>query len=293
MHEQIVNLDIVISSHQGKVRDIYDLGDKLLIVTSDRISAFDVVFPDILPGKGVILNQIAAQIFKTTSDIVPNHFITDQVDEFPEAFRPFHSYLQGRSMLVKKLRVIPIECIVRGYISGSAWSEYQKARTIGGMPIEEDLQESQKFARPLFTPSTKATEGHDINISYGQMLGLMDRRIAEYIRDKSLELYAYAHAKLRAKGIVLADTKFEFGALGNEILLADEALTPDSSRFWDLSQYVVGTSPASFDKQIVRDYLTGTGWNKQAPAPHLPQEIIQKTLDKYRQIRDMIIGDNE
>ncbi|MDD4223431.1 MAG: phosphoribosylaminoimidazolesuccinocarboxamide synthase [Candidatus Cloacimonetes bacterium] len=292
MYKQIGELDIVLSSHQGKVRDIYDLGDKLLIVTSDRISAFDVVFPDPLPGKGVILNQIAAHIFKTTSHIVPNHFITDRVEEYPEQLQAFKDYLEGRSMLVKKLRVIPVECIVRGYISGSAWSEYQKTRSIGGLPIEEDLQESQAFAQPIFTPSTKASEGHDLNISYNQMRERMDTNIAEFIRDRSLELYSWAHAQLREKGILLADTKFEFGALGNEILLADEALTPDSSRFWDLSQYQVGQSPASFDKQIVRDYLSSTSWNKQPPAPHLPDDIVRKALDKYRQIRDMIIGDN-
>lgn len=291
MYQQLDNLDIVISSHQGKVRDIHDLGDKLLIVTSDRISAFDVVFPDPLPGKGVILNQIAAHIFKATSHIVPNHFITDRVEEYPPEFAPFHSYLSGRSMLVRKLRVIPIECIVRGYISGSAWSEYQQTRSIGGSHIAEDLRESQKFSVPLFTPSTKASTGHDVNISFEQMRQRMDPDIAEFIRAKSLELYEWAHAKLLDKGIVLADTKFEFGASGNDIFLADEALTPDSSRFWDLALYAVGKSPASFDKQIVRDHLLSTGWNKQPPAPHLPEEIVQKALAKYRQIRDLIIGE--
>lgn len=291
MHEQIKNLDIVFNSHQGKVRDIYDLGDKLLIVTSDRISAFDVVFPDPLPGKGIILNQIAAHIFKTTAEIIPNHFITDRADQFPEAFAPFHDYLKGRSMLVWKLRMIPVECIVRGYISGSAWSEYQKSHSIGGMPIEQDLRESGKFAQPLFTPSTKASEGHDINISFTQMREQMDAPIAEYIREKSLELYNWAHALLLEKGIVLADTKFEFGTLGNKILLSDEALTPDSSRFWDLASYLEGSSPASFDKQIVRDHLNSTGWNKQPPAPPLPGDIVEKTMAKYRQIRDMIIGE--
>ena len=293
MYDQIDNLDIVISSHQGKVRDIHDLGDKLLIVTSDRISAFDVVFPDPLPGKGVILNQIAAHIFKTTSQIVPNHFITDRVEDFPPEFAPYKSWLEGRSMLVQKLRVIPVECIVRGYISGSAWSEYQQSRSIGGRPIDEDLRESQKFAQPLFTPSTKASSGHDVNISFEQMKQRMDPAIAEFIQAKSLELYHWAHAKLLDKGIVLADTKFEFGAFGNQIILADEALTPDSSRFWDLSLYEVGKSPASFDKQIVRDHLLSSGWNKQPPAPRLPEDIVQKALDKYRQIRDLIIGDDQ
>ena len=196
-------------------------------------------------------------------------------------------------MLVRKLRVIPVECIVRGYISGSAWSEYHKSHTIGGMPIDEELRESQRFAQPLFTPSTKASEGHDVNISFEQMREHMDAGIAEFIKARSLELYAWAHAELLPKGIVLADTKFEFGTHGNQIFLADEALTPDSSRFWDLSQYQEGKTPASFDKQIVRDYLSATGWNKQPPAPHLPEEIAQKALDKYRQIRDLIIGESK
>lgn len=293
MYEQIGKLDIVLSSHQGKVRDIHDLGDKLLIVTSDRISAFDLVLPDPIPGKGVILNQIAAHIFKVTAAIVPNHFITDQVEDYPPEFELFHDYLRGRSMLVRKLRIIPFECIVRGYISGSAWSEYQKSRTISGMPVDPDLEEGQKLPQPLFTPSTKATEGHDMNISFALMEQRMDPIIAEFIREKSLELYAWAYAKLLKQGIVLADTKFEFGALGNRILLADEALTPDSSRFWDLKHHIVGNSPVSFDKQIIRDYLLATGWDRQSPAPRLPQEIAQKALDSYIKIRNMIIGENE
>jgi phosphoribosylaminoimidazole-succinocarboxamide synthase len=290
MHKEISNLPIVQASSQGKVRDIYDLGDKLLIVTSDRISAFDVVFPDPIPGKGVILNQIAVHFFKTTSHIVPNHFISDQMKDFPDEFKPFAAYLEGRSMLVKKMRIIPIECIVRGYISGSAWSEYQKSGSVGGMMLPEDMRESQKFPKPIFTPSTKATEGHDINISYREMLGYMDRSIAEFIRDKSLAMYEYAHELLHPRGIVLADTKFEFGTIGSEIFLADEALTPDSSRFWELSDYAVGKSPKSFDKQIVRDYLNTTGWNKKPPAPKLPDEIVAKALAKYEEIRDIILG---
>ncbi len=293
MYHKIGNLDIVLKSHQGKVRDIHDLGDKLLIVTSDRISAFDLVLPDLLPGKGVILNQIASHIFKATAMIVPNHFITDRIEDYPPELEPFQDYLRGRSMLVRKLRVIPFECIVRGYLSGSAWSEYQSSRTIGGMPVEEDLKESQKLPQPLFTPSTKADEGHDENISFAEMERRMDPDIAEFIRVKSLELYEWAHAKLLKQGIVLADTKFEFGASGDQILLADEALTPDSSRFWDLKHHALGSSPPSFDKQIVRDHLLASGWDKQPPAPRLPEEIAEKTLAKYRQIRDMIIGDND
>lgn len=290
MYDKISQLAVVKHSKQGKVRDLYDLGDTLLIVTSDRISAFDVVFPDPIPGKGKILNQIAVHFFRTTADIVPNHFISDKVQDYPKEFHEFQSYLDGRSMLVKKTRVIPFECIVRGYISGSAWSEYQKTGTVGGMLISEDLLESQKFLQPLFTPSTKASEGHDENISYRDMLGCMDEWIAVFLKNKSLELYNHAHQLLLRSDIVLADTKFEFGTIGNQIMLVDEVLTPDSSRFWPLDDYALGKSPISYDKQYLRDYLNSTGWNKQPPAPHLPQEVIQKTLAKYQQIRDIIIG---
>jgi phosphoribosylaminoimidazole-succinocarboxamide synthase len=291
MFEHLSKLPIVKQCSQGKVRDIYDLGDTLLIVTTDRISAFDVVLPEPIEGKGIVLNQIAVHWFKTTGSIVGNHFLSDKVEDYPEEFRPYQAYLAGRSMLVRKCRIIPIECIVRGYISGSAWSEYKKSQSIGGMLISEELQESQSFAQPIFTPSTKASEGHDINISYRDMLGYMDKNIAEFLKNKSLELYANAQAQLWEKGIVLADTKFEFGTIGNEIILADEALTPDSSRFWDRSEYAVGTSPKSFDKQIVRDYLLQTGWNKRSPAPQLPDEIKHQAMDRYLQIKKIITGD--
>lgn len=288
MHEQLSSLSTVRSSRQGKVRDIFDLGDSLLIVTSDRISAFDVVFPDPIPGKGVILNQIAVHIFKHTKHIVPNHLITDVVEEYPPELHPYKDYLEGRSMLVKKTRVIPFECIVRGYISGSAWSEYKKTGTVGGMLIAEEMKESQKFMQPLFTPSTKASEGHDVNISYREMLGHMDEKIAVFLKDKSLALYQFAHELLRKNRIILADTKFEFGTIGNEIILIDEALTPDSSRFWPAEDYAIGSNPPSYDKQYVRDYLIQIGWDKNPPAPKLPQEIIDGTLDKYRQIHKLI-----
>jgi phosphoribosylaminoimidazole-succinocarboxamide synthase len=288
MHEQLSTLSSVMDSRQGKVRDIYDLGDTLLLVTSDRISAFDVVFPDPIPGKGVILNQIAVHVFKHTSQIVANHFISDQVDDYPSEFHPFRAYLEGRSMLVRKTRVIPFECIVRGYISGSAWSEYKKTSTVGGMLIAEDMKESQKFSQPLFTPSTKASEGHDLNISYREMLGCMDEKIAVFLKDKSLALYHFAHDLLLKHNIILADTKFEFGTIGNRIVLIDEALTPDSSRFWAMDDYSIGSSPRSYDKQFVRDYLNGIGWDKTPPAPHLPENVIARTLEKYKQIMQLI-----
>lgn len=290
MHKEISELNIIKQSRQGKVRDIYDLGDTMLIVTSDRISAFDVVFPDPIPEKGKILNAISIHFFKTTSDIIPNHFITDIVDEYPAELHQFKSYLEGRSMLVHKTRVIPFECIVRGYISGSAWSEYTRTKTIGGMLIAEDMQESQKFTHPLFTPSTKVDDGHDENISYREFMSRMDESLAVYIKDKSVELYSRAHESLLKEGVILADTKFEFGTIGNKVMLIDEVLTPDSSRYWALDEYQIGTSPKSYDKQFIRDYLNQTGWDKQPPAPNLPEEVIMKTKEKYATIMKIITG---
>lgn len=291
MYQKISELEIVKNSKQGKVRDIYDLGNELLIVTTDRISAFDVVFAEEIPGKGMILNQIALHFFELTKDIVPNHLISARVQDYPAEFAEYRDYLEGRSMLVKKTRVIPFECIVRGYISGSAWAEYARNGTVGGMMVAEELKESQKFAHPLFTPSTKAEAGHDENISYRDMLNCMDERIAVFLKNKSLAVYNFAHEMLLKAGIILADTKFEFGTIGNKVYLVDEILTPDSSRFWPAECYEVGKSPASYDKQYIRDFLTQSGWNKQPPAPHLPDEVIRKTLDKYEQIRKIIIGD--
>lgn len=289
MHDEISKLPIVKHSRQGKVRDIYDLGDTLLIVTSDRISAFDVVFPDLIPDKGKILNAISVHFFTTTQDIVPNHYITDQVQEYPAELHPYQEYLAGRSMLVKKTRVIPFECIVRGYISGSAWSEYSRSCTIGGMLIAEEMRESQKFQHPLFTPSTKVEDGHDENISYRELLSRMDESIAVSLKNKALELYCHAHDLMLKEGIILADTKFEFGTCGNQVLLIDEVLTPDSSRFWALEDYEIGKSPRSFDKQYIRDYLNAQGWDKQPPAPHLPEDVISKTRDKYLAIHNIIL----
>jgi len=290
MHNEISKLAIVKESRQGKVRDIYDLGETLLIVSTDRISAFDVVFPDPIPDKGKILNAISAHFFKTTSDIVPNHFITDIVSEFPAELQKFRDYLDGRSMLVKKTRVIPFECIVRGYISGSAWKEYKRTNTIGGMLIAEEMQESQKFNHPLFTPSTKVEDGHDENISYREFMNRMDESLAVYIKDKSLELYSSAHDLLLKKGVILADTKFEYGTIGSQVLLIDEVFTPDSSRLWALENYEIGKSPDSFDKQFIRDYLENSEWDKQPPAPSLPAEVIEKTRQKYLAILKIITG---
>jgi len=291
MYEKLSQLGVVKQSRQGKVRDIYDLGDTMLLVTSDRVSAFDVVFPDLIPDKGIILNKIAVSIFRSTQHIVPNHLISDRVEDYPEEFQPFESYLRGRSMLVRKTRVIPFECIVRGYISGSAWSEYAKTGTVGGMLITEEMKESQKFSQPLFTPSTKAEEGHDINISYREMLGHMDQWIAELIKNKSLELYNFGHDMMLNHNVILAYTKFEFGTIGGEILLIDEALTPDSSRFWVVDEYEFGKSPKSFDTHFIRDHLLQSGWDKQPPAPHLPGNVISQTRAKYLQIYQIITGE--
>ncbi|NLK49990.1 MAG: phosphoribosylaminoimidazolesuccinocarboxamide synthase [Candidatus Cloacimonetes bacterium] len=292
MFETLKELDLVKQSRQGKVRDIYDLGEQLLLVTSDRLSAFDVVFPDPIPDKGRILNGIATSIFKATQHIVPNHFITDKVEEYPEEFHPFKEYLLGRSMLVRKTRVIPFECIVRGYISGSAWKEYAKTNTIGGMMITEEMQESQKFAKPLFTPSTKEEEGHDVNISYRDMLAHTDEWIAQFLKEKSIALYNFGHEMMLEQNIILADTKFEFGSLNGEIVLIDEALTPDSSRFWDVEDYEIGKSPRSYDKQFIRDYLIHSGWQSDTPAPSLPPDVIAQTREKYQQIYKIITKEN-
>lgn len=293
MHDKISELSIVKQSWQGKVRDVYDLGEKLLIVTSDRISAFDVVFPNLIPDKGKILNGISLHYFKNTAGIISNHLISADVKDYPTELHVFADYLQGRSMLVRKTRVIPFECIVRGYITGSAWSEYKKTNTVSGMLMPDGMQESQKFHVPLFTPSTKATEGHDENISFREMLARMDEKIAMVLKNKSLELYNYAHELLLKENIVLADTKFEFGTIGSEIILIDEVLTPDSSRFWDMDSYAIGKTPLSYDKQYIRDYLTNVGWNKQPPAPELPEEVIQKTREKYIQSYQIITGDRD
>lgn len=290
MLEKINELDLVKGHFKGKVRDIFDLGDKLLIVTSDRISAFDVVFPDQIPNKGKILNQISVFFFKKTEHLVKNHFITDKAEEFPEELIKFKELLEDRSMLVKKTRVVPFECIVRGYITGSAWGEYKKYGTVGGYMLSSNIKESQRFPEPLFTPSTKAETGHDENISFNEMKSRMDEDIADYLKEKSLDLYSFAHDFLLEKDIVIADTKFEFGTIGDDIILIDEILTPDSSRFWDRNEYQVGSSPKSYDKQYVRDYITKAGWDKNPPAPQLPEEVIEKTYEKYYEAYKAIVG---
>ncbi|TWI74350.1 phosphoribosylaminoimidazole-succinocarboxamide synthase [Desulfobotulus alkaliphilus] len=273
----------------GKVRDIYDLGDSYLMVTSDRLSAFDVVLPDAIPGKGRVLTTLSLFWFERMKRLVGNHIISGRVEDFPDVCRPHADYLRDRSMWVKKAEPLSIECIVRGYISGSGWKSYKKDQTVCGIHLPAGLQESEKLPEPLFTPSTKAEVGdHDINISFGEAVNLVGRETAEKVRDLSLTIYTEAADYARERGIIIADTKFEFGMADGEIILIDEVLTPDSSRFWPVDSYAPGFSPASFDKQIVRDYLETLDWNKQAPGPRLPEEIILKTASRYEEVLQLL-----
>jgi len=283
---------------RGKVRDTYDLGNLLLIIATDRISAFDSVLPCGIPGKGFVLNQLSAFWFKKTEEIVPNHLV-EMVDDvhcldsyLPARNRfPYPSYLAGRSMIVKKAKRIPIECVVRGYLSGSAWAEYQQHGTISGMPLPEGLEQSQELPQPLFTPTTKAESGHDEPLSTEEMKELAGEAIAEEVREKSMAIYSYAREYARARDIIIADTKMEFGLdENNTLILIDELLTPDSSRFWDTSLYVVGQSQPSYDKQPVRDWLVEAGWNKEPPAPMLPPEVVEATTERYQTAYQRLTG---
>ena len=267
---------------RGKVRDIYDLGENLLLVASDRISAFDVILPTPIPDKGKILTQLSEFWFSKIGDIVPNHFITTNVDQFPAVCQPHRSLLEGRSMLVKKSTPAPLECIVRGYLTGSGWKDYQKTGAVCGITLPPGLVEAARLDEPLFTPSTKAAVGdHDVNITLKDMIEKVGNIKAEKMRDASIAIYQRARALAETKGIIIADTKFEFGMEGDDILLIDELLTPDSSRFWPADEYRAGKTPNSFDKQFVRDYLLSLKWNMKPPAPELPPEIVKKTQDKY------------
>jgi phosphoribosylaminoimidazole-succinocarboxamide synthase len=266
---------------RGKVRDTYDMGDKLLFITTDRISAFDSILPTGIPGKGEVLNQMSAFWFRKTEHIIPNHMITADIEEYPEELKQYRDQIQGRSMIVKKAQRIDMECIVRGYLAGSGWAEYQKSGTICSMKLPAGLRESEKLPQPIFTPSTKAESGHDINISYGEMAGVVGQDLALELRDKTLAVYNFAESYARSKGIIIADTKMEFGILDGKVIIIDELLTPDSSRFWDVSSYEVGRSQPSLDKQFVRDWLEQSGWDKEPPAPPLPEDIAEKTAEKY------------
>jgi phosphoribosylaminoimidazole-succinocarboxamide synthase len=273
---------------RGKVRDIYELGDRLLIVATDRLSAFDVVLPTPIPDKGRVLTQLSVFWFDKLADVVPHHVIT--ATEFTGELAPYAESLRGRAMLVRKTDPAPIECVVRGYITGSGWKDYQKTGKICGIPLPAGLRESDRLPEPIFTPSTKATTGHDENISFEETVERVGRKLAERLRDTSLEIYRRAVEHAAARGIIIADTKFEFGLQEDQLIWIDEALTPDSSRFWPADQYQPGRSQPSFDKQYVRDYLEKIGWNKQPPAPALPPEVVQATTAKYREAYERITG---
>jgi phosphoribosylaminoimidazole-succinocarboxamide synthase len=269
---------------RGKVRDIYDFGDRLLLVATDRISAFDVVLPTGIPGKGKVLTALSAYWFRLTEDLLPNHLITTEVDAYPQACQPYREELQGRSMLVWKTKPLPIECVVRGYLSGSGWTEYQKAGSVSGITLPPGLLESCRLDLPLFTPSTKAEQGeHDVTITFDQAVSLLGRRPAEQVRDLSLKIYERARGYALERGIIIADTKFEFGLLDGRLFLIDEVLTPDSSRFWPADAYEPGRPQPSFDKQFVRDYLKSLPWAMKEPGPALPPDIVEQTRSRYQE----------
>ncbi|HEY3198303.1 MAG TPA: phosphoribosylaminoimidazolesuccinocarboxamide synthase [Nitrospirales bacterium] len=301
----LFDLPVLLESHfeglslktRGKVRDIYDLGEHLLMVTTDRISAFDVVLPEGIPGKGAVLTQLSVFWFRWLfeyEDILPNHLITTDVASYPAVCRPYRDMLNGRSMLVQKADPLPVECIVRGYLSGSGWADYQRTGAVCGQLLPTGLLESQKLPEPLFTPSTKAEQGqHDLNIPFQEMEAAVGKELAKTVSEASLKIYQRAAAYAREKGIIIADTKLEFGvdpSTGQPILI-DEVLTPDSSRFWPLAGYAAGHPQPSFDKQFVRDYLTSIKWNKTPPAPHLPEDVIRQTSRRYREAYDLLTSD--
>jgi phosphoribosylaminoimidazole-succinocarboxamide synthase len=285
------NLQGLKLSAKGKVRDIYDLGEHLLIIATDRISAFDVVLPDPIPFKGKVLNQISRFWFEKMGDMVSHHLVTTEVDDFPKALQGYRKVLEGRSMLVKKTKTLPVECVVRGYLSGSGWKEYQEGGSVSGVVLPPHLLESSKLPGPLFTPSTKAEIGtHDENITFEKVGEIIGKDLARRIKEISLEVYKKAVKIAENNGIIIADTKFEFGMKDGELLLIDELLTPDSSRFWPRDQYEPGRPQASFDKQFVRDYLISINWDRKPPAPNLPVEIILKTSEKYREAYRRLTG---
>jgi len=279
--------------HRGKVRDLYQVEDHLLMVASDRISAFDVIMDDPIPNKGAILTKLSLFWFDYLKDIVPNHLITADVAEYPAVCAPYREQLAGRSLLVKKAKPLPVECIVRGYLSGSFWQAYKKDTTVCGFALPSGMQESDKFPEPLFTPSTKAELGlHDENISLAEMEDLLGKEQTAKIKDICVRLYVKASDYARSRGIIIADTKFELGIFNGEIILIDEVLTPDSSRFWPEDQYRPGAGQPSFDKQFLRDYLSTLDWGKTPPPPRLPQEIIEKTASRYREALVKITGED-
>jgi phosphoribosylaminoimidazole-succinocarboxamide synthase len=275
---------------RGKVRDVYRTDGKLLIVATDRISAFDYILPTGIPDKGRVLTQLSIFWFDFLRDLTPTHFLAANVQDYPEPLRRFRDQLEGRSMLVKRANMVEIECVARGYISGSGWKEYQQQGTVCGIALPKGLRESDKLPEPIFTPATKAQTGHDENVSFEHVVSLIGEDLARRLRDLTLEIYTRAARYAETKGIIIADTKFEFGFVGDELVLGDEVLTPDSSRFWPAETYRPGGPQFSFDKQFVRDYLESIRWNKQPPAPPLPEEVSAKTSEKYRQAYRILTG---
>jgi len=276
---------------RGKVRDVYAIGeDQLLVVATDRLSAFDVVMQEPIPDKGRVLTQLSCFWFDFLSGLAPSHFLTADFDKYPTALRPFRDQLEGRSMLVAKAKAFPIECVVRGYLAGSGWKDYRSTGAVCGIRLPVGLVESSRLDEPIFTPATKEQEGHDENISWPEMVARIGEDAATRLRDFSLALYARAREFAVGRGIIIADTKFEFGLLNGEVILIDEVLTPDSSRFWPQEGYHAGRSQPSFDKQFVRDYLESTGWNKQPPPPPLPAEVVEVTSNKYREAYRLLTG---
>ncbi len=276
---------------RGKVRDIYDAGEFLVFVATDRLSAFDYVLPTPIPDKGRVLTQLTIFWLDLLRDVVPNHFVSADVNDYPAAFRPFRDQLEGRSMLVRRAKMIEVECVARGYVAGSGWKDYRRDGKICGVPLPPGLRESERLPEPLFTPATKAQSGHhDENISFETASEQLGDYLADRLRDLTLTVYSRAAEYAETRGIIIADTKFEFGFVGDELVLADEVLTPDSSRFWPRSSYQPGSSQASYDKQYVRDYLESIHWNKQPPAPALPPDVVRETSEKYREAYRELTG---
>lgn len=288
--QSIVDLPGIKKLRSGKVREVFDLGDTLLFVVTDRISAFDVILPDPIPKKGAVLNQLSAFWFKRFGKI-DNHYITADFDEFPKNLQPFREQLAGRSMIVKKTRPLAVECVVRGYLAGSGWKEYQESQSVCGIKLPGGLKQASQLPEPIFTPATKAETGHDENIDMKRCEEILGKEIAERVKDLSLQIYSTGRDHAQKKGIILADTKFEFGTTDGKLLLIDEVLTPDSSRYWPADEYAVGQSPPSFDKQFVRDYLETLDWNKTAPGPKLPGDVVARTAAKYVEAFEKLTGE--
>jgi phosphoribosylaminoimidazole-succinocarboxamide synthase len=288
--QSFIDLPGIKKLRSGKVREVFDLGDTLLFIATDRLSAFDVILPNPIPHKGAVLNQLSAFWFKRFVSM-DNHFVTANVDDFPKALRPFREELAGRSMIVRKTKPLLVECVVRGYLAGSGWKEYQESQSVCGIKLPHGLQLASKLPEPIFTPATKAEAGHDENITMERCAQILGEKRAQRIKELSLEIYSRGRDHAAQHGIIVADTKFEFGQVNNQLLLIDECLTPDSSRFWPADQYLIGQSPPSFDKQFVRDYLETLDWDKAPPAPSLPEDVIAKTSAKYVEAFERLTGE--